>query len=49
MAVIHNRRFYWRYPDGTMKPVQMSERVKGALHQIKATEARDANQSLLGN
>ena len=31
VAVIHNRRFYWRYPDGAMRPVVLSKRAKGPL------------------
>ena len=35
-VVIHNRRFYWRYPDGAMRPVVLSERAKSHLWQAKA-------------
>jgi hypothetical protein len=40
-VVIHNRRFYWRYPDGAMRPVVLSERAKAHLWQAKATVARE--------
>jgi hypothetical protein len=40
-VVIHNRRFYWRYPDGAMRPVVLSERAKGHLWQAKATAVRE--------
>jgi hypothetical protein len=40
-VVIHNRRFYWRYPDGAMRPVVLSERAKGHLWQAKASTARE--------
>jgi len=43
-VVIHNRRFYWRYPDGVMKPVVLSIRAKGHLWQTKATTAREQSQ-----
>ena len=39
--VIHNRRFYWCYPDGAMRPVVLSERAKGHLWQTKATAVRE--------
>jgi hypothetical protein len=40
-VVIHNRRFYWRYPDGAMRPVVLSERAKAHLWQAKAATARE--------
>ena len=40
-VVIHNRRFYWRYPDGAMRPVVLSERAKAHLWQAKAAVARE--------
>jgi hypothetical protein len=40
-VIIHNRRFYWRYPDGAMRPVVLSERAKAHLWQAKATVARE--------
>jgi hypothetical protein len=40
-VVIHNRRFYWRYPDGAMRPVVLSERAKGHLWQTKAIAAKE--------
>jgi hypothetical protein len=40
-VVIHNRKFYWRYPDGTMRPVVLSERAKGHLWQVKAIAAKE--------
>jgi hypothetical protein len=39
--VIHNRRFYWRYPDGAMRPVVLSERAKAHLWQAKAIAAKE--------
>jgi hypothetical protein len=32
-AVIHNRRFWWRYADGRMEPVVASPRVRAHLAQ----------------
>jgi hypothetical protein len=46
--VIHNRRFWERYPDGRMKPIHMSARVRGQLHQTRAMEARDENKAANG-
>jgi hypothetical protein len=40
-VIIHNRRFYWRYPDGAMRPVVLSERAKAHLWQAKAATARE--------
>jgi len=44
-VVIHNRRFYWRYPDGAMRPVVLSERAKGHLWQAKATAVRETGNA----
>jgi len=43
-VIIHNRRFYWRYPDGAMRPVVLSERAKAHLWQAKASTLREKTQ-----
>jgi len=47
-VVIHNRRFWERYPDGRMKPIHMGARARGQLHQTKAMEARDETKAANG-
>ncbi len=43
-VVIHNKRFWRRYPDGRMERIYMNEKIKGALWSIKAAaSARDAD------
>jgi hypothetical protein len=44
-VVIHNKRFWRRYPDGRMERIYMNEKIKGALWSIKAATARDANDN----
>lgn len=41
-AIIHDRRFFWRYPDGRIEPVRLTARILAGLQQTKATEARNA-------
>ena len=41
-AVIHDRRFWWRYPDGKLEAVRLTPRIVAALQQTRATEARNA-------
>jgi hypothetical protein len=40
-AIIWDRRFWWLYPDGTMKPVLINERIKSALSQTQGMEVRN--------
>lgn len=44
-AVIHNRRFWWCYPDGRMERIYLNERIKSALSQIKSMEVREGANS----
>ncbi len=44
-VVIHNRRFWRRYPDGRMERIYLNERIKSALSQTKAMEGREATET----
>ncbi len=39
-AIIHDRRFWWLFEDGRMKPIYVNEKIKSHLSQIKSTLAR---------
>jgi len=41
-AVIHERRFWWRYPDGRMEAVRLTPRIVAGLQQTRGTETRNA-------
>jgi len=41
-AVIHDRRFWWRYPDGRMEAIRLTARILAGLQQTKATDVRNA-------
>jgi hypothetical protein len=40
--VIHNRRFWWLYPDGRMGAVRLTPRIVAGLQQTRGTETRNA-------
>lgn len=41
-AIIHNRVFWWLYPEtGRMERIYASERIKSQLSQVASTEARE--------
>ena len=42
--VIHERRFWWRYDDGRMEPVQIGPKAWGHLCQVKSMMAREDNK-----
>ena len=40
MATIHNRRFYWVYPDGRRAPVQMTEKLLAQVRQSQQVQVQ---------
>lgn len=43
-AIIHNRRFWWLYPDGRMVRIYANERLRSQISQHAAVEARVAKE-----
>lgn len=39
-AIIHNRRFYWLYPDGRRERIYANERIRSQISQHASVEAR---------
>jgi hypothetical protein len=39
-AIIHNRRFWWLYPDGRMVRIYANDRLRSQISQFASTEAR---------
>lgn len=42
--IIHNRRFWWLYPDGRMVRIYANERLRSQISQHAAVEARVAKE-----
>jgi len=43
-AIIHNRRFWWLYPDGRMVRIYANDRLRSQISQFASTEARMAKE-----
>jgi hypothetical protein len=43
-VVIHNRRFWKRFPDGRMERIYINAKQKGALAQASAMRAREGDE-----
>lgn len=39
-AIIHNRRFWWLYPDGRRERIYANERIRSQISQHASVEAR---------
>jgi hypothetical protein len=42
--IIHERRFFWLYPDGRRVPIVANERIRAHLSQVASVEARMAKE-----
>jgi hypothetical protein len=43
-AIIHNRVFWWLYPDGRKERIYANERIRAHLSQVASVEARMAKE-----
>ena len=44
-AIIHNRVFWWLYPDGRKERIYANERIRAHLSQVASVDARMAKEA----